>query len=53
MLYAYTEQESQQPTTNRTLKKEKKKDVYIILYKARHPLKTKKKKSSWDSFKIK
>ena len=52
MLYAYTEQESQQPTTNRTLKKEKK-NVYIILYKACHPLKKKKKEGSWDSFKIK
>ena len=37
MLYAYTEQESQQPNTNRTLKK--KKNVYIILYKAHFPLK--------------
>ena len=36
MLYAYTEQESQQPNTNRTLKKKK---VYIILYKAHFPLK--------------
>ena len=36
MLYAYTEKESQQPNTNRTLKKN---SVYIIQYKARLPYK--------------
>ena len=38
MLYAY--KESQQPNTNRTLEKKK---VYIIQYKARLPLKKRKK----------
>ena len=33
MLYAYTEQKSQQPNTNRTLKKKKS----VIQYKARLP----------------